>query len=167
MVICLERGADCLHMVQLMPLLSKTPSSLASCKSRLVSPFWYQLTQVVLEKRPLNVCSAVVVVESCQASGLSNGSLISQLTQAMFLHYLGKHETNLLRWGFMLPEVMQRHQLGDSLPVVSQGHFCQKYQNQMTCVFDKSHSIQHQCNFSEQRTHTHTHPFNGHLSGTT
>jgi len=33
-VICLERGADCLHMVQLMP------SSLALFKSRLVLPFW-------------------------------------------------------------------------------------------------------------------------------
>jgi len=29
---------------------------------RLVLPFWYRLTQVVLEKRPLNVCSVVVVV---------------------------------------------------------------------------------------------------------
>jgi len=57
-VICLERGADCLHMVQLMPLHPKSPSSLASFKSRLVLPFWYQLTQVVLEKRPLNECSS-------------------------------------------------------------------------------------------------------------
>ena len=55
MVICLERGAD-LHMAQLMPL------SLAPVKSRLVVPFWYRLTQVVLEKRPLNGCSSVVVV---------------------------------------------------------------------------------------------------------
>jgi len=53
-VICLERRADCLHMVQLMPLLPKTPSCSASFKSRLVLPFWYELTQVVLEKRPLN-----------------------------------------------------------------------------------------------------------------
>jgi len=53
-VICLERGADCLHMVQLMPLHRRTPSSLASFKSRLVLPFWYQLTQVVPEKRPLS-----------------------------------------------------------------------------------------------------------------
>jgi len=35
-VICLERGADCLHMVQLMPLHPQTLSSLASFKSRLV-----------------------------------------------------------------------------------------------------------------------------------
>ena len=54
MVICLQRGADCLHMVQLMPLHPKTSSSCASFKSRLVLPFWYRLTQVVFEKRLLN-----------------------------------------------------------------------------------------------------------------
>ena len=59
MVMCLERGADCLRMVQLMPLHPKTPS-LASFKSRLVLLFWYRLTQVVLEKRLLN--SVIVVV---------------------------------------------------------------------------------------------------------
>jgi len=57
-VISLEWGVDCLYMVQLMPLHPKTPSSLASFKSRLVLPYWYQLTQVVLEKRPLNGCSS-------------------------------------------------------------------------------------------------------------
>ena len=51
-----ERGADCLHVVQLMPLHRKTPSSLVSSKSRLVLPFWYRLTQVVLQKKPLNGC---------------------------------------------------------------------------------------------------------------
>ena len=38
---------------------SQTP--IISCliiKSRLVLPFWYQITQVVLEKRPLNGCSS-------------------------------------------------------------------------------------------------------------
>jgi len=57
MVFCLERGANSLHMVQLMP------SSLASFESRLVLSFWYWLTQVVLEKRPLNGCSSRVVME--------------------------------------------------------------------------------------------------------
>ena len=58
MVICLEQGADCLHVVQLMPLLPKPPSSLASFKFKLVLPFWYRLSNVVLEKRPLNGCSS-------------------------------------------------------------------------------------------------------------
>ena len=57
-VIYLEQGADCLHMVQLMPLHPRTPSSLTSFKSRLFLPFWYRLTHVVLEKRPLNGCSS-------------------------------------------------------------------------------------------------------------
>jgi len=45
-------------MVQLMPQHPKTPSYLASFKSRLLLPFWYRLTQVVLEKRPLNSSSS-------------------------------------------------------------------------------------------------------------
>jgi len=52
MVICLEQGAD-LHMAQLMPL------SLASIKFRLVLPFWYRLTRVVLDKWLLNGCVCV------------------------------------------------------------------------------------------------------------
>jgi len=43
-------------MVHLMPLHPKTPSSLASFKSRLVLLFW--LAQVVLEKSLLNGCSS-------------------------------------------------------------------------------------------------------------
>jgi len=58
-------------MVQLMPLLPKTSSSLASFKSRLVIPFWYWLTQVVLEKMPLNGCSS---------SSSSSSSLLSYIT---------------------------------------------------------------------------------------
>jgi len=58
LIIYLERGAYCLHMVHLMPLLSKTSSSLVSFKFRLVLLFWYWLTQIVLEKRPLNGCSS-------------------------------------------------------------------------------------------------------------
>ena len=62
MVICLERGADCLHMVQLMPLHPKTPSTLDSFKSRLVLPFCYRLTWVVPDKGPLNwyVCLSFI-----------------------------------------------------------------------------------------------------------
>jgi len=59
-VIGLQRGTDCLHMVQLTPLHPKTPSSLAPFKSRLVLSFWYRLTQVILEKPPLNGCSSSI-----------------------------------------------------------------------------------------------------------
>jgi len=49
-------------MAQLMPLHPQTPPSLASFKSRLVLPFWYRLTQVVLEKRPLNWSSSSSII---------------------------------------------------------------------------------------------------------
>ena len=54
MVICLERGAD-LHTAQLMPL----PLTV-SCFSKIQIGlhFWYQLTQVVLDKGALNECSS-------------------------------------------------------------------------------------------------------------
>jgi len=39
--------------------------SLAPVKSRLVLPSWYRLTQVVLEKRPLNGCSSCSSSSSC------------------------------------------------------------------------------------------------------
>jgi len=59
-VICLERGAG-LHMAQLMPL----PVTV-SCFSKIQIglPFWYQLTWVVPDKGPLNVCVCVLVI-SC------------------------------------------------------------------------------------------------------
>jgi len=41
-VICLERGAECLYMVQLMPLQSRTPSPPASYK--ILNPDWFYLS---------------------------------------------------------------------------------------------------------------------------
>ena len=38
------------------------PHHLFSFKSRLVLPFWYQLTHIVLERRPFNWCNVAVVV---------------------------------------------------------------------------------------------------------
>ena len=82
-VICLERGADCSHMVQLMPLHPETASSLASFKSRLVLPYWYRLTQGLSWKRGCyNGCSVVVVGQASNNAdlctwwlGLPSGSL--------------------------------------------------------------------------------------------
>jgi len=57
MVICLEQGANDLHMVQLMSLL---PHHLLLHRNpEWFEPFWCQLTHVVLEKRPLNGCLSV------------------------------------------------------------------------------------------------------------
>jgi len=39
--------------------------SLASVKSRLVLPFWYQLTWVVPDKGPLNGCVCVCLMHTC------------------------------------------------------------------------------------------------------
>jgi len=58
MVICLEQGADCLRMVWLMPVPSQNPVISCSFKSRMFLPFWFRLTKVVLEMRPLNGCSS-------------------------------------------------------------------------------------------------------------
>jgi len=75
-VICLDQGAGCVHLVQLMPLHPQTPSSLASFKSRLVLCFWYRLSQVVLEKRPLNGCSG----SFCMIEWFLNSDGVARLT---------------------------------------------------------------------------------------
>ena len=53
MAICLEQGANDLHMVQ---LTSLPPHHLGFTKIQNSLSFWYQPTQIVLEKRPLNDC---------------------------------------------------------------------------------------------------------------
>jgi len=61
MVICLEQGTNVLHMVQLMPL---PPHHLLLQ----LNPEWFTflvLTQVVLEKRPLNGCSSSLTLRLC------------------------------------------------------------------------------------------------------
>ena len=63
MVICLEESAEDLHTS--LADATATLSSLPSLKSRLAWPFWCHLTQVVLEKSPLNGCFWVSIL--CQA----------------------------------------------------------------------------------------------------
>ena len=55
-ILCVQQGANDLHMVQLMPL---PPCHLCFSKIQNGWSFWYQPTQVVLEKRPLNGCVCV------------------------------------------------------------------------------------------------------------
>ena len=53
MVICLEQGANDLHMVHMVHC-----HPIISCFNKIHNglSFWYQPTQVVLEKRRLNIC---------------------------------------------------------------------------------------------------------------
>ena len=76
MVICLGRGAD-LHMAQLMPL----PLTISCCnKSRRVLPFWYQLTQVVPNKGPLNRFYCCCCCCTCHLTEREVNSLSSRVT---------------------------------------------------------------------------------------
>ena len=82
--------------------------SLASVKSRLVLPFWYRLTRVVLDKGSLNVCvwilrkTDISILHFC-SHHLSNVATLpweipSHLSTVLFihtsdyLHYLGRKE---------------------------------------------------------------------------
>jgi len=70
-------------MVQLMPLHPETPSPLASFKSRVVSPFWYQLTYAVLEKRPLNGRSSSSSTDTKQHAKSIQGHVMKPLRLAV------------------------------------------------------------------------------------
>ena len=93
----LSGGAD-LHIVQLMPL--PLSLSLASVKSRLVLPFWYRLTQVVLDKGPLNGCvssSGLGWVIKKQFSAVSC-SACSPCLALPFIAWLSHWGNNCISW---------------------------------------------------------------------
>jgi len=101
-VICLEWGEGCLHMVQLMPLLSQNPPHLNPDQFYPV-PFWYQLTQVVLEKRPLDGFSAVVVTQKSKLQLAEMWSVQVRLhsddiSARQFVHNL---KTVLFVWAYL------------------------------------------------------------------
>ena len=63
---------------------TQTPSSLASFKSRLVLPFWYRLTQVVVEKRPFDGCSGSSYCGICHHCQYSVFDTVSWETERSF-----------------------------------------------------------------------------------
>ena len=81
-VICLEQGADCFIWSSWCHCHPKTPSSLASFKSKLVLPFCYRLTHLVPEKRLLNGCSVVLLIFAV----LLDWSLLLALVCSFSLH---------------------------------------------------------------------------------
>ena len=67
--------------------------SLASVKSTLVFPFWYRLTRVVPDKRPLNVCVCVYVCLSvCLCVCCSDFRQRSELFLRSFDSYLSTRD---------------------------------------------------------------------------
>jgi len=93
MVICLEQGAD-LHMAQLMPL----PLTVScSSKIQIGLPFWYRLTQVVLDIRPLNVCVCVCVRVSNRGNKPTRGLLPSKLTNYCYHSTTNVHTETFLK----------------------------------------------------------------------
>ena len=95
-----EVYVDCLHMVQLMPVHHKTPSPVASFKSRLLLPFWYRLTQVVLEKRPLYGCSSS---SYCQVAYLGNEIFL--ITTHSFVTVCTVYAARSTKWSCVRPFV--------------------------------------------------------------
>jgi len=92
--------SDCLHMVQLMPLNPKIPSSLGSFKSILVLHFCYQLTHVVLQKRLLNGCSSAQAVVSHYTGWPQKNvpnfrmalcNRVGEMNQQKSIHVMSKH----------------------------------------------------------------------------
>ena len=86
-VICLEWGADCLHMVSWCHCRRQTLSSLASFNFRLVLPFSYHLSQVVLEKGALNGRSSSSSTLKC----LLTGNMKCSLEEHFKMTHLVKH----------------------------------------------------------------------------
>ena len=68
-------------MAQLVPLLLIISYS---SKSRLVLPFWYQLTQIVPDKGPLNGCCYLVIVTEILHT---NASELMTVPNCAFLKY--------------------------------------------------------------------------------
>ena len=73
-----------------MLLHPKIPSSVASFKSRMILPFWYRLTQVVLEKRPFNGCS-------------SSSSRIPVTLSVITKHKQGNGGYRTSSWSYQIP----------------------------------------------------------------
>jgi len=86
------------HEEQQMPLHPQIPSTLASFKPSLVLPFWYQLTQVVLGKRPLIVgmgqFGASVLAQTRFGATTDGHSFLKLMVIIMYLRF---NEVNVIR----------------------------------------------------------------------
>ena len=72
------------------------PFSASLCKSTLVLPFWYQLTQIVPEERPLN---------GCRSSYLLINDFYPML-DSFYVHTIACHIFRVFPGEFQLPKVV-------------------------------------------------------------
>ena len=79
MVICLERGADCLHMVQLMPLHPKSHHLLPH-----LNPDWFYLSGTSLPRLSWKEVVVVVVVVYC-----CHAVLLCERSDVMYFRFYG------------------------------------------------------------------------------
>jgi len=151
MVIYLERCAD-LHMAQLMPL----PLAVScSVKSRLVLPFWYQLTRVVPEKGPLNGCvcvcannEAIVDVRLWPSLVLPPGGSVS----------VRNSDTSHCLWNQLPPLSTSSQSLYISL---SSSDFCHRYSSEETAMVHGVSPERISYNFLINPIFFHTHTDSG------
>ena len=85
--------------------------SLASVKSRLVLPFWYRPTRVVLKKGPLNGCVCVLKVYLSQGIVVTFFSCGGHATLTWnFLRILStKNNLNHLTFDWVIPKIKDGH----------------------------------------------------------
>ena len=117
---------------------SQNPSSLASFRSRLVLPFWYRLTQVVLEKRPLKGCSSIS----------SSGCCISSYCSCSVAAYVCDD------WEVSRDNVT-------ILEKLSQGSFGMVYEGMLHGDAPDEPDVHVAVKVGYRNTQTHTHPFSG------
>jgi len=75
--------------------------TLASCKSRLVLPFWYQLNQVVLEKKLINGCSSSsssLQMTQPGAAPASKSIFLALLSESRYASVVSIHCWLLIVW---------------------------------------------------------------------
>jgi len=75
--------------------------TLASCKSRLVLPFWYRLNQVVLEKKLINGCSSSsssLQMTQPGAAPASKSIFLALLSESRYASVVSIHCWLLIVW---------------------------------------------------------------------
>jgi len=161
-VICLEWGADCLHIAQLMPL----PLTI-SCFSKFQIGFTFLVPahRVVLDRGPLNgcLCVCVCVCVCCHCFTVIHTTAVMSLFSWVFLFWcvLDKLFTYLLNCCVVEKRAWSQADVNGSQGPQS---YRVLYWLVSLKIFTLSHSVNQTTGYASQhyllpvpRTHTHTH----------